>query len=68
MFAIGTSGSLSAFGAAGLGRTVVVAQGRAMSRLKRYRSVVADSARWEGFVFRAGDIVMGLIRFDGQAG
>lgn len=29
-----------------------------MSGLKRYRSVVADSARWEGFVFRAGDIVI----------
>ena len=25
---------------------------------KRYRSVVADSARWEGFVFRPGDIVI----------
>jgi hypothetical protein len=26
--------------------------------LKRYRSVVADSARWEGFQFRPGDIVI----------
>ena len=26
--------------------------------LKRYRSVVADSARWEGFAFRPGDIVI----------
>lgn len=26
--------------------------------LKRYRSVVADSARWEGFTFRPGDIVI----------
>src|SRR4051794_6100782 len=26
--------------------------------LRRYRSVVADSARWEGFEFRAGDIVI----------
>lgn len=26
--------------------------------VKRYRSVVADSARWEGFVFRPGDIVI----------
>jgi aryl sulfotransferase len=25
---------------------------------KRYRSVVADSARWEGFTFRPGDIVI----------
>lgn len=37
---------------------VVVAGGRAMGGLKRYRSVVADSARWEGFVFRHGDIVI----------
>jgi aryl sulfotransferase len=29
-----------------------------MSQLKRYRSVVADSARWEGFRFRPGDIVI----------
>jgi aryl sulfotransferase len=29
-----------------------------MSELKRYRSVVADSARWEGFAFRPGDIVI----------
>jgi aryl sulfotransferase len=26
--------------------------------LRRYRSVVADSARWEGFEFRAGDVVI----------
>ena len=26
--------------------------------LKRYRSVVSDSARWEGFTFRPGDIVI----------
>ena len=26
--------------------------------VKRYRSVVADSARWEGFAFRPGDIVI----------
>jgi aryl sulfotransferase len=26
--------------------------------LKRYRSVVADSSRWEGFTFRPGDIVI----------
>src|SRR5258706_9172055 len=26
--------------------------------LTRYRSVAADSARWEGFVFRDGDIVI----------
>src|SRR5437763_15408746 len=29
-----------------------------MGELKRYRSVVADSARWEGFPFRDGDIVI----------
>ena len=29
-----------------------------MSGLKRYRSVVADSARWGGFAFRPGDIVI----------
>ncbi|MDQ1696066.1 MAG: hypothetical protein QOJ03_1419, partial [Frankiaceae bacterium] len=29
-----------------------------MSELKRYRSVVADSIRWEGFTFRPGDIVV----------
>jgi aryl sulfotransferase len=29
-----------------------------MNGLKRYRSVVADSARWDGFAFRPGDIVM----------
>lgn len=33
-------------------------RGRAVGGLKRYRSVVADSARWEGFVFRHGDIVI----------
>ena len=26
--------------------------------LRRYRSVIADSARWEGFEFRGGDIVI----------
>ena len=26
--------------------------------LTRYRSVVADSARWDGFAFRNGDIVL----------
>jgi hypothetical protein len=29
-----------------------------MAELRRYRSVVADSARWEGFEFRDGDIVI----------
>lgn len=29
-----------------------------MGELKRYRSVVADSVRWEGFPFRDGDIVI----------
>lgn len=29
-----------------------------MSELRRYRSVVGDSARWEGFRFRDGDIVI----------
>src|SRR3954453_23443790 len=29
-----------------------------MTELTRYRSVVADSARWEGFRFRSGDIVI----------
>lgn len=29
-----------------------------MVELKRYRSIVADSARWEGFRFREGDIVI----------
>lgn len=29
-----------------------------MSQPRRYRSVVADSARWEGFAFRDGDIVI----------
>lgn len=29
-----------------------------MDELKRYRSVVADSARWDGFAFRPGDIVI----------
>ncbi|MDQ1396336.1 MAG: aryl sulfotransferase [Acidimicrobiaceae bacterium] len=29
-----------------------------MSTLPRYRSFVMDSARWEGFPFRAGDIVI----------
>ena len=29
-----------------------------MSQRRRYRSVVADSARWEGFAFRDGDIVI----------
>ena len=29
-----------------------------MSERRRYRSVVADSARWEGFEFRDGDIVI----------
>jgi hypothetical protein len=29
-----------------------------MAELKRYRSVVADSARWDGFAFRPGDIVI----------
>lgn len=29
-----------------------------MTELRRYRSVVADSARWEGFQFRDGDIVI----------
>ena len=29
-----------------------------MGELKRYRSVVADSARWDGFVFRADDVVI----------
>ncbi|HZQ84342.1 MAG TPA: sulfotransferase domain-containing protein [Acidimicrobiales bacterium] len=29
-----------------------------MTELKRYRSVVADNARWDGFRFRPGDIVI----------
>lgn len=29
-----------------------------MAERRRYRSVVADSARWEGFEFREGDIVI----------
>ena len=29
-----------------------------MTELTRYRSVVGDSARWEGFAFRSGDIVI----------
>jgi aryl sulfotransferase len=29
-----------------------------MGERRRYRSVVADSARWEGFTFRTGDIVI----------
>src|SRR5438552_491087 len=29
-----------------------------VEQLKRYRSVVADSARWESFPFRPGDIVI----------
>ena len=29
-----------------------------MTDRRRYRSVVADSARWDGFAFRAGDIVI----------
>jgi hypothetical protein len=29
-----------------------------MSGLKRYRSFVADSARWKGFAFRPGDIAI----------
>ncbi|HET7474592.1 MAG TPA: sulfotransferase domain-containing protein [Dermatophilaceae bacterium] len=29
-----------------------------MSTMKRYRTVVFDSARWEGFRFRGGDIVI----------
>jgi aryl sulfotransferase len=29
-----------------------------MSEQRRYRSVVADSARWDGFAFRDGDIVI----------
>lgn len=29
-----------------------------MSQRRRYRSVVADSARWDGFAFRDGDIVI----------
>ena len=37
---------------------MVVAREEPMSGLKRYRSVVADSARWEGFAFRPGDIVI----------
>src|SRR5581483_15153 len=32
--------------------------GRGLTELTRYRSVVADNARWEGFRFRPGDIVI----------
>lgn len=32
--------------------------GGEMAALRRYRSIVADSTRWEGFGFRPGDIVI----------
>ena len=30
----------------------------AMTEMRRYRSLIADNARWDGFEFRAGDIVV----------
>jgi len=29
-----------------------------MARLERYRTLLSDSALWDGFGFRAGDIVI----------